>query len=187
MVFYKVGVAMVALATLVGTTVFAGNEAGPSTHEGTVVRMTGNTLVMTSEQDGEHSHTVAANAKVTLDGNAAKVSDLKSGTRIRVTEGVDNGPVSRIEALDKNQEFASSHRDGKLVRISGNKLVMTCEKNREYSHTLATDAKVTLDGKACKPSDLKAGSRIRVSTDGDDASPVSRIEGLDKNLNFASL
>lgn len=188
MVFHMVPVVTLAMAMLVGVTAFAGSDAGPATHSGTVVSVTGNKLVMTSEQDGEHSHTMAADAKVTLDGKVCKAADLKAGTKIRVTtQGDGNGLVNRIEAIDRDLDFASTRHEGKLVSISGNKLVMTCEQDKEYSRTLAADAKVTLDGEACKASVLKSGTRIRVTSQSDDKSPVSRIEALDKNRNFASL
>lgn len=108
MSFHLFSVATWALAMLVSGTALAEKGAGPATHDGTVVSMTGDTLVMKSELGDEHSHTVAANAKVTLDGKVCKAADLKSGTRIRVTTTGDaKSPVNRIEAIDKNPEFAS--------------------------------------------------------------------------------
>ena len=76
-------------------------------HEGTVVSVSGDKLVM-REKDGkaEHSHTLAPNAQITRDGQAAKLADLKPGMRIRVTtKQGDKTTAVRVEALEKNQEF----------------------------------------------------------------------------------
>jgi hypothetical protein len=188
MLFRMFSVAALALAMLVGATALAAKDAKQSTHDGEVVSITGNKLVMTSKQGGEHSHTLTADAKLTLDGKPCKATELKAGTRIRVTtEEADKSVVNRIEGLDKNLEFATNRHDGKLVSITGNKLVMTSKEDGEHSHTLAASAKLTLDGKPCKAADLKAGTRIRVTTEGTDKGMVKQIEGLEKNLDFASL
>jgi hypothetical protein len=106
--FHLFSVATWVVALLVSGTALADKPTGAATHDGTVVSMAGDTLVMKGEHGGEHSHTVAVNAKVTLDGKACKASELKSGTRVRVTlQGDDKSPVNRIEAIDKNADFAS--------------------------------------------------------------------------------
>ncbi len=76
------------------------------TMDGKVVSITPDKLTM-SEKDGkEHSHTLAANVKVTCDGKACTVADLKKGMRIRVTtDAKDNHAADRIEALDNNRDF----------------------------------------------------------------------------------
>jgi hypothetical protein len=145
---------------------------------------------MTAGKDAkEHSHTLARDAKLTLDAKACKAADLKAGTKIRVTvSGADKQLVTRVEGLDKNSEFAVSNRhEGKVVKITGNKLVMTgVEGSAEHTCTLAVDAKVTCDGEACKPADLKAGMRIRVTLESADTHVATQVEALDKNLKFAS-
>jgi hypothetical protein len=78
-----------------------------SSHDGTVVSITGNKLVMTNmEGKGEHTCTMTADAKVTCDGKLCKTSDLKPGMRIRVTsESADAHAATQIEALDENPDF----------------------------------------------------------------------------------
>ncbi len=82
-----------------------------NTHEGTVVSVTADTLVMKSkatngEQAKEHSHKLADNAKVMCDGKTCKLQDLKPGQKIRVTtKKGDRKIVVKVEALDKNQQF----------------------------------------------------------------------------------
>lgn len=60
------------------------------THEGRVVSVAEGKLVM-ADKDGtnEHTHQVPATAKVTLDGKAAKLTDLKKNDMVLVT--VDGG------------------------------------------------------------------------------------------------
>jgi hypothetical protein len=162
--------------------------AGPSekSMDGTVVSVVGDKLTMTTKEGKEHSHALAADAKVTCDGKDCKAADLKAGMRIRVTTN-EAAPhaASRIEALDKDAVFASRSHDGKVVSIAGDKLVMTnMEGKGEHTCTLAADARVTCDGKVCKAADLKAGMRIRVTSENADSHTATRIEALDKNPDF---
>ncbi len=79
--------------------------------------------------------------------------------------------------------------DGKLVSITSSKLVMTndgSKDGKEHTHTLATEVKMTLDGKACKAEDLKAGLKIRVTTKTGDTKVVTKVKAIDKNERFAN-
>jgi hypothetical protein len=92
---------------------------GENTMDGTVVKVTDDQLTMTNEKGKEHSHTLAANVKVTCDDKACMAADLKAGMKIRVTtESAAPHAATRIEALDKNAAFSIRH-DGKAVGISG--------------------------------------------------------------------
>ena len=174
---------------LAGATALAAKDAEPNTHDGKVVSITSEKLVMTSNEGKEHSHTLARDVKLTLDGKACKAADLKAGTRIRVsTQGADKSVASRIEGLDKNPDFAVNRQDGKFVSVTGKKLVMTgAEGSEERTCTLAVDAKVTCDGKVCKAADLKPGMRIRVTTDSEAPNDATQVEALDKNADFARI
>jgi hypothetical protein len=82
-----------------------GNEVS---HEGKIVSVTKNKIVMKGEgaTAKEHTHTVAATAKITCDGKVCVLSDLKPGQRVRVFTPRDNAEMAvRIEALDKNRAF----------------------------------------------------------------------------------
>ena len=68
---------------------------------------------------------------------------------------------------------------GKLVSVSGNDFTMEA-KGKEHKHTLAADAKVMCDGKACKLSDLKAGTNIAVTTREGDNRVATRVEASTK-------
>ena len=68
--------------------------------------------------------------------------------------------------------------------MTGSKLVMANKEGKECSHTLAKDAKLTCDGTVCKAEDLKAGSKIRVTTKKDDRNVATGIECLEKHAEF---
>lgn len=108
MSFRMLSVATLALSMLVGATALAADIDKPSTHDGKVVSITADELVMTGTDGKEHSHALAPDAKLTLDGETCKASDLKAGMRIRVTlKSADSQEAINVEALDKNPEFAS--------------------------------------------------------------------------------
>lgn len=173
---------------VVGAPAFAAKDTDEAMHDGKVVSITSSKLVMTNkgDKDGkEHTHTLATEVKVTLDGKACKAEELKAGTKIRVTTTAKDAKVAtQIEAIDKNETFANTH-DGKVVSITSSKLMMSDKDGKEHSHSVTTDTKVTCDGKVCKTSDLKAGMKIRVTTKKTDAGAAIGIEAIDKDSGFA--
>jgi len=86
-------------------------------------------------------------------------------------------------SLAAKEADVKSH-DGKVVSINEDKLVMTDKNDKEHSHALTADVKLTCDGKVCKCEDIKSGMKIRVTTKKDDKKTVTRIEALDKNDDF---
>jgi preprotein translocase subunit SecF len=76
--------------------------------------------------------------------------------------------------------------DGAVVKVSGDKLTMTDKEGKEHSHTLATNVKVTCDGKTCTAVDLKAGMKIRVTAESAAPHEATRIEALDKDAAFST-
>jgi hypothetical protein len=172
------------------TPTFAANEAKEATHDGKLINISGDQLMMTNKDLREYSYTLTADAKLTLDGKVCKAADLIPGTRIRVTtRGEDNRVANRVEALDRNLEFSIICHDGKFVSVTGNKLNMTnMQGDHEHSCELNADVKVTCDGKVCKSTDLRPGMKIRVSSESDDPhKAITRIEALDKNPRFVSI
>ncbi len=75
--------------------------------------------------------------------------------------------------------------EGKIVSVKGNKLVMKNLEGKEFSHTLAKDAKFCCDGTSCQSDDLKVGSRIRVTTKVDDRDIATGVESIMKQTEFA--
>jgi hypothetical protein len=52
------------------------------------------------------------------------------------------------------------------------------EGKAEHTHTVARNATITCDGKACKLSDLKAGTMLRVTVEERDGKKVvTKVEG----------
>jgi len=83
------------VATLAVTLLMLPASAAEKTHEGSVVSVSEGKLVMV-DKDGknEHSHVIAVTTKVTIDGKAAKLADLKKGDKIKVTQ--DEGKVTAV-------------------------------------------------------------------------------------------
>ncbi len=96
----------------------------------------------------------------------------------------DPNPASQ-GAVVHNQQRSSQTFDGKIVSLTGDKLVMKNHEGKECSHTLAKDAKLTRDGTRCNAADLKVGSRSRCTTKKDDRNVVTGIESLEKHAEFA--
>lgn len=177
--------AMALALFVVGAPAFAADEA---MHDGKVVSITSSKLVMSNKGDKdnkEHTHKLATDAKVTLDGKTCKAEELRAGMKIRVTTTTKDAKVAtQIEAIDKNETFANTH-DGKVISITSSKLMMTNKDGKEHSHLVSAETKVTCDGKVCKTSDLKAGMKIRVTTKKSDEGVAIGIEAIDKDGEFA--
>lgn len=74
--------AVMAMMLFLSEPVFSG---GDKAHEGTVVKASKGKLVMTAKgETKQHTHDVAPKAKITLDGKAAHLEDLKEGFHIHV-------------------------------------------------------------------------------------------------------
>jgi hypothetical protein len=70
--------------------------------------------------------------------------------------------VSASYAADKTIE-------GTAVKAGAGKLTMADKAGKEVTFEVAPDAKITLDGKACKLEDLKAETPLTVTAKTDDA------------------
>jgi len=90
-------------------------------------------------------------------------------------------PVATQDTATNNKESCANTCEGTVVSLTGNRLVMTDKEGKKYAHTLAKDAKLICEGKVCQAEDLKAGSKIRVTTHSDDRNVAIGIESLDKH------
>ena len=73
-------------------------------HTGKFVNAEGNQFMMTSKDGKEHSHTLAADAKVTCDGKVCRLSDLKKGTLIRVWTNPNHKDIAtKVEATTRDR------------------------------------------------------------------------------------
>lgn len=105
--------ASIAVALLVFTALpaLAQNKASDTqnTHEGTIVSAKNGQIVMKAKDNTEHTHKLAADAKIFCDGKACTLSDLKPGEKVRVTtKAGDRTTAVRVDALDKNTSFEKS-------------------------------------------------------------------------------
>jgi hypothetical protein len=96
---------------------------------------------------------------------------------------------AQVGGKDKAQVGNQVAHEGTIVSVTKTKIVMKGKglDAKEHSHTLAPNAKVSCDGKACVLSDLKPGQRVRVFTPRDNPEMATRIEALDKLRSFDDL
>ncbi len=92
-----------AVAVIVAAGVPASAADKDEIHHGTVVKAGDGKLTMTMKDDDakkEHTHTVGADVKISCDGKECKLSDLKKGYTVTVTEATKDGKktVTKIEA-----------------------------------------------------------------------------------------
>ena len=65
-------------------------------HDGHVVKVAPGKLTMAGKDKKEHTHDVAKDAAITLDGKKAKLEDLKPHTHVKVTMD-DKHTITKIE------------------------------------------------------------------------------------------
>jgi hypothetical protein len=76
---------------------------------------------------------------------------------------------------------------GTVVSFDGKKLVMKDSGGKEHTHNVSDTTELMIDGKKSDVSTfktLKEGTKIRVTTDKNDATKVIKIEALEKNTDF---
>jgi hypothetical protein len=118
-------------------------------------------------------------SNVTLSMDTGKFQEDRK-TAVANVQGVGR------QIKDKVAGPSEKTMDGTVVSVSGDKLTMTNKEGKEHSHALAANVKVTCDRKTCTAADLKAGMRIRVTTDTADRQAAARIEALDQDAAFAN-
>src|SRR5262249_16245735 len=92
-------------------------------------------------------------------------------------------PQIQPQRVDQRATDLVMH-EGKFVKGEGNQVTMADNNGKEHQHTLAPDAKVMLDNKASRISDLKNGMKIRVWTPKNDIKTVHKIEAVEAGRDF---
>jgi Cu/Ag efflux protein CusF len=70
-----------------------------------------------------------------------------------------------VPVLAEEEEKAGTH-EGKVVKVETGKLTMSDKDGKnQHTHAVPADAKITLDGKEAKLDDLKAGQKVKVTTE----------------------
>ncbi|MCE9533438.1 MAG: hypothetical protein K8T89_20285 [Planctomycetes bacterium] len=184
MIYLMSTFATVSLAIFVSAAIQLPKNARATLHAGQVISIDGNRIAMTIKGEKDLSLTVNGNTKISLDDKVCKFEDLKAGMRIRVTTNNKDANVAvRIDAIDKYQEFEKT-RDGKFVKMMGNKLEMADFDGQIFVRTLAADVKITCDGRESKAESLKKGMRLRVTIERAKTALTTRIEALDQKDDF---
>jgi hypothetical protein len=96
---------VVAVAIFAALPALAIADENGTTHEGKIVKITKDELVMTDKDNKEHTHKLNATVKLKLDNKdvqLADIADFKAGMKVRVTtKKGDPKTVVEIEALSK--------------------------------------------------------------------------------------
>jgi uncharacterized protein (TIGR03000 family) len=99
----------------------------------------------------------------------------KYGSKARDDKGTERRNAQEARS-DENRSGGSKTHQGQVVRVSGQELVMKGADGKEHTHTLAKDAKVTIDGKSAKAEDLKPDMKIEVTTAEGDMKTALQVE-----------
>jgi hypothetical protein len=100
MMYRVFAVAVVVLAAVCLAMPFA--YAQDKSHEGFIVKAADNKVTMTDkDKKNQHTHDVAPDAKITCDGKACLLKDLREGYRVTVTLRNNSNVAIRIEAKSK--------------------------------------------------------------------------------------
>ncbi|MCI0681808.1 MAG: RNA polymerase sigma factor [Gemmataceae bacterium] len=117
------------------------------------------------EGRSEKTYVVAKDAKIVRDGKEAKLTDLKRGSQTTLRLAADQKTVVGIRAGTPPMTGPL-----KAVDAANNTIIVTVSgrpQRQEKTFQVAKDAKITIDGKDAKLSDLKPGATIiLVATDG---------------------
>jgi hypothetical protein len=69
-------------------------------HDGKFVSASGNQFTMSDDKGAQHTHTLATNGKVMLDGKDSSLQNLKPGMRVKVTTAPnDMKTATRVDAF----------------------------------------------------------------------------------------
>lgn len=93
----SMGLALLAVGMFV-TAAEAKSRTPNHQHTGTFVSATAGKMVMTDRAGKEHSHALAKDVKVTIDGKTGAVAGLKKGMTVSVTTDT-NGAVTAISTV----------------------------------------------------------------------------------------
>lgn len=94
--------------------------------------------------------------------------------------------IASHAVAEEKTTVPSNKREGKVVSVTGDKLVISNQEGKQVTRTVAKDAKVTCDGHACKLENIKPGQKIRLTPHEDDRNIAICVEYLDKNAEFSS-
>lgn len=104
-----------------------------------------------------------------------------------MSKNMDTKKVANTNADAANTTSNAGSFEGKFISIVGNRLEVESDHAKKGSYALASDALMTCDGKVSKGESLKAGHRVRVTTQKGNSNMVTGIEWLSKTRSFPAL
>jgi hypothetical protein len=129
-----------------------------------------------------------SNVTLSVDKGKFQEDRIKAEEKVQAVEKNIKDKVAGPSEKSKDGTHvlvASNSHDGQVVSITSDQLVMTNTQGKEkHTHALAAGIKITCDGKVCKALDLKAGMKVRVTTENAAPHGATRIEALDNNRDF---
>lgn len=78
-------------------------------------------------------------------------------------------------------------QDGTIIMITPSQLALKDADGKEYSYDIVEKTQLSLDGKACRPQDLKSGLKARVATDSGESKTAITVDAIDKNPLFENM
>lgn len=147
-------------------------------YKGVVVSAGEGKLIVKGSDDKSKTFDIPAEAKITRDGKAAKLTDLKKSD-VAIVSTDEKSKVTKVEVTSAKPEFAEQRllladaHEGTFISAEGGKLSMLDQDGKtKRSFALAKDAKITRDGKAAKLADLQKGDGLKVTMVGEEASII---------------
>jgi hypothetical protein len=125
-----------------------------------------------------------------IDGSillSLQAPDNSQGRELKMSKITVDKKATSTNAGCSEAGSATCSFEGKFVSIAGSRLVVESDHDAKTTYALASNALMTCDGKIGKEETLKAGRRIRVTTQKGNSNMVTGIEWLNKNTSFPAL
>ncbi len=144
----------------------------PSALKGKIGTVSGNKIDFLSWRDNKLTHvaiTVNDSTKITLDGKAAKLADVKTDMYANATVG-DGGVATTLELMAYKEPTTmpakGSGISGKIAGVSGKKIDFVTWHENKPTHNVLTvndETTITVDGTAATLDEVKAGMYAKAS------------------------
>jgi RNA polymerase sigma factor (sigma-70 family) len=134
------------------------------------------TVTVFNRQTGktEKTYELAKDCVILRDGKPVKLGDLKTGGRVTLQLSADQKSIARI-----SEEGAFLSAPLKSVDAEKRTITVTVEGRQgkqDKTFQVAKDARVMLEGKEAKLTDLKAGTQLHLTASVDDANTIVQIQ-----------
>jgi RNA polymerase sigma factor (sigma-70 family) len=134
-----------------------------------------------TEGQSEKTFSVAKDAKVLRDGKEIKLTDLKQGNRITLRLSPDQKTV--VGLVVANTAITAQVKAVDAARSTVTVVIDNARKGKqEKTYPVAKDAKVTLEGKEARLTDLKEGATLVFTISAEDGNTVIQIATLSRRV-----